>query len=938
MLRTFARLGLSAEEMDRLGCLWGKSAERGGGRVNLLLAHMLDTAAVAELIWDHYLAPATREMLDRVAGGEGRRFFAWVCGVHDCGKATPAFQRQAPAEAARLAAVGLGWRAGAVTAQTSREWSHDKAGGFLLRTVLKEKGGWGRRHLGWVCPMVSGHHGVLRAATQSDVTHAHGDAHGRSAEWTAAQAHVVEAFTLAMGYQSLADVQPAVAPSRADQLTLLGFVVMTDWIASDADHFPGIPDIADVSVARARGRAASAWQDRRLGGGLRTLQPTAGSDVVKLRFGHEARASQALAVDTVRTMTAPGLVFLEAPMGEGKTKTALAVAEVMAERFGLSGVFVGMPTQATSDPMFTNVRAWASQVQPGAEDAVVLLHGKRAFNTEWKAMLSGDWTAADARFRSVQEDAEDCCNRYGPADWFLGPKRGLLAHLTVGTVDQLLYAATRTRHVMLRTAGLAGKVVILDEVHACDVYMSQFLKEALFWLGQARVPVILLSATLPPVQRAELAAAYMAGGQPERQVALPEPGGYPNITCVWPGMPAPLTAHAATWRPDLSVRLHVLPEPASPRGVRLPDAQAEQPVIDLLGEELADGGCALIIRNTVSRAQRTYRELAARYAADTVILHGQLTTAARADRTERLLAQLGPDRDTPRPGRLILVATQVAEQSFDIDADLIVTDLAPIDLLLQRIGRVHRHEGTSRPARLTRPTVYVTALQPGLAGAPPRIERGAEYIYGRHLLLRTAALVLEAEQSGGWAVPSQVPELVGAVYGDAPLVPAPWEAEAEQACTQWDQKQEARRVTAAEFLLTRTGEHAAKTLDGLHYAGTQAHTEDHLAAQVRDGDMSIEAVLVIRAPDGYTTLGGQHLGADGTRVHEHLDTLAGDMMRLPARLTGEALDHLAPLPGWSDHPWLRSTRALVLDPHLTGAIGRYAVAYNPETGLTYSSN
>ncbi|MFE9468972.1 CRISPR-associated helicase Cas3' [Streptomyces virginiae] len=936
MLRTFTHLGLSAEEMDRLGCLWGKSAERGGGTVNLLLSHMLDTAAVAELAWDHYLAPATREMLDRVAG-DGRRFFAWVCGIHDCGKATPAFQRQAPAEAARLAAAGLGWRAGVVTAQTSREWAHDKAGGFLLRTVLKGTGGWGRRHIDWVCPMVSGHHGVLRAATQSDVTHAHGDAHGRSAEWKAAQAHVIQAFTLAMGYESLAEVQPVELPARADQLTLLGFVVMADWIASDAEHFPGIPDLADVSVTGARRRAAAAWQDRRLGGGLRTLQPTTETDVVKLRFGHDARASQALAVDTVRTMAAPGLVFLEAPMGEGKTKTALAVAEVMAERFGLAGVFVGMPTQATSDPMFTNVRAWASQVQPGAEDGAVLLHGKRAFNTEWKAMLSGDWTAADARFRSVQEDADDCCNRYGPADWFLGPKRGLLAHLTVGTIDQLLYAATRTRHVMLRTAGLAGKVVILDEVHACDVYMSQFLKEALFWLGQARVPVILLSATLPPAQRAELAAAYMAGAEPARLVALPDPGGYPNITCVWPGMPAPLTAHTATWRPDLPVRLRVLPEPAPPRGTRLTDAQAEQPVIDLLDEELADGGCALIIRNTVSRAQRTYRELAAQYGADTVILHGQLTTAARADRTERLLAQLGTDKDTPRPGRLILVATQVAEQSFDIDADLIITDLAPVDLLLQRIGRVHRHEGTSRPARLTRPTVYVTALQPSLAGAPPRIERGAEYIYGRHLLLRTTALVLAADNTGGWAVPSQVPELVAAVYGETPVVPSAWQADAEKAQTEWDQEQEARREAAAEFLLTRTGEHTAKTLDGLHYASTQARTEDHLAAVVRDGDMSIEVVLIIRTPAGFTTLGGRPLGADGTRVHAHLDTLAGDMMRLPARLTGEALDHLSPLPGWSSHPWLRSTRALVLDPTLAGAVGRYTVAYDPSTGLSYTA-
>ncbi|MFJ3505084.1 CRISPR-associated helicase Cas3' [Streptomyces sp. NPDC090135] len=937
MLKICARLELSSEEMARLGVLWGKSAEKGGGTMSLLLCHMLDTAAVAEFMFDHFLAPATRDMLDQVSGGRGRRFFAWVCGMHDCGKATPAFQRKSSGEAAALAGVGLGWRAGMVTAEVSREWSHDKAGAFLLRQALKTFGGWERRHVDWVCPMVSGHHGTLRGATMKDITHAQGDAHGKTAEWRRAQELVVEVFTAALGFDSLADVQPVAVPSRAEQLGLLGMVVMSDWIASDSTRFPGVPDLAQVSLMESRRRAAAAWREGRLGGGLRRLRPTGGRDVIELRFGHGARASQELAVDVVRAMDAPGLVFLEAPMGEGKTKTALAAAEVVAERFGLSGVFVGMPTQATADPMFTQVRAWAASAEPGSEDDVVLLHGKRAFNPEWKAIRAGDWSTADARFRTVQEDApESCCtNRQGPADWFLGPKRGLLAHLTVGTIDQLLYAATRTRHVMLRTAGLAGKVVILDEVHACDVYMSQFLKEALHWLGQARVPVLLLSATLPPDQRAELAGAYMSGatGTTDR-VELPAPGGYPNVTAVWPGMPAPVVVHAPTWREDLPVRVKVLPEPPARRGKAASDRDQEQHVVDLLTRELAEGGVALVIRNTVKRAQRTYRELADAFPDDRVVLHGQLTTSARANRTEKLLDQLGPSA-TPRPERMILVATQVAEQSFDIDADLLVTDIAPIDLLLQRIGRVHRHTTTKRPGHLHRPTVYVTALRPQ-PGLSPTFERGAKYIYGQHLLLRTAAVIAEAERSEGWAIPSQVPRLVSAVYGEGELVPDGWSDAAEQAREEWEAKQEERRQAAAPFLLSRPGEHALPHLDGLHYAATEASTEDHLAATVRDGDMSVEVILVVQAPDGYRTLDGRRLGPGGTPSSDLLESLAGDMMRLPQRLTSTAIEHLAPLAGWSEHAWLRRTRALVLDTGLTAHVGDYLLAYDPETGLTYT--
>lgn len=937
MLRICTQLGLSADEVGRLGALWGKSAEIGGGRTNLLISHMIDTAAVAEYMWDHFLAPATQSMLDRVSGGSGRLFFAWLCGIHDCGKACPAFQRKSRAEAAMLAGVGLGWREALVTGETSRQWPHDKAGGFLLRQVLRRAGGWERRQVDWVCPMVSGHHGTLRGATAKDVAHAHGEAHGRSPEWQGAQEHVVEVFTRAMGYGTLAEAQPVEAPTRSEQLALLGLVIMADWIASDSTHFPGIPDLARVSVAGARRRAAAAWKDRRLGGGLRNLQPTNGTDLIKDRFGHDARASQSLALDVVRAMTAPGLVFIEAPMGEGKTKTALAAAEVLAERFGLSGVFVGMPTQATSDPMFTTVRSWASSAEPGAEDDVVLLHGKRAFNPEWKAMLAGDWATADARFRSVQEDAPDCCmaNRQGPADWYLGPKRGLLAHLTVGTIDQLLYAATRTRHVMLRTAGLAGKVVILDEVHACDVYMSQFLKEALFWLGQARVPVLLLSATLPPAQRAELANTYMAGAAsaPGHTVDLPAPGGYPNVTAVWPGMPAPVCSHAPTWRDDLPVRVRVLPEP---RPGKHTDRDLEQPLIDLLKEKLAAGGCALIIRNTVRRAQRTYRELADAFGGDRVILHGQLTTTNRADRTEELLDQLGPS-DTPRPDRLILVATQVAEQSFDIDADLLITDLAPIDLLLQRIGRLHRHQKTHRPADLQEPTVYVTALDPSQDNAvAPFVDGGTEYIYGRHLLLRTAAQVLAAGATDGWNIPAQVPELVASAYGTAPLTPTAWAGDAEQALIDWETAQQARRTAAAPFLLTRPGEHTAEVLEGLHYAATEATTEDHLAATVRDGTMSIEVILVIRDDAGYQTLDGQRLAADGSVPDGLLDDVVGDMMRLPQRLTPEAVEHLAPLPGWKANPWLRNTRALQLDAARTATLGDYTLTYNEHTGLAYT--
>ncbi|MFJ6774540.1 CRISPR-associated helicase Cas3', partial [Kitasatospora sp. NPDC091257] len=839
-----------------LGALWGKSAGRAGGTANLLLSHMLDTAAVAEIVWDRYLPAVTRRRLDAVAGGRGmgRRLFAWLCGIHDCGKAVPAFQRLDPAGEAAVRGSGLSWNKYAVNSET---WRHDKAGGRLLRAVLADAG-WAEEQVEWVWPLVAGHHGRFPALGQLPPKKA--DLQGKGPSWKLAQSALVEVFSRELGFEGesrLAAVEPVLVPGRAVQLQLSGFVVMADWIASDERHFAGVLDLAAVTMPQARQRAAAAWERLGLRGGWGVL-PVPGPETFRDRFGHGPRPSQELVLDVVRRMGGAGLVIVEAPMGEGKTKAALAAAELMAARHGADGVFLGMPTQATADPMFTQVRSWLRGVGDGLEDQVALLHGKRMFNKEWRGLLegAGEWgQEADDPFRTVDEyglssDSCDGCpdgERRAPAEWFLGRRRGLLSPFAVGTIDQLLYAATRTKHVMLRMAGLVGKVVILDEVHAADVYMSQFLLEGLWWLGQAGVPVVLLSATLPPEQRRRLVAAYLAGtrsAEVPETLELPEPQGYPSVTAAWPGQggsPQLLVESTGSWREDLKVRIEVLDEPptrsASHQGAQHVPEPADAAVADYLKERLADGGCVLIIRNTVARAQATFDALHKEYGTDVRLLHGRLHAGHRADRTQEVLDKLGPPaKGVERPGRLIVVATQLAEQSFDVDADLLITDLAPIDLLLQRIGRLHRHDGVKRPHALSRPTVVVTGV--GLDGdGAPYILRASEGIYGRYLLLRTAAEVERvAAAAGAWNIPGRVPDLVARVYGTDPVVPAAWAKAEAQGRQEWEQRQAERRAKAAEYVLTRAGEHGSPTLAGLHYGGHGTLSEGQFEALVRDGD------------------------------------------------------------------------------------------------------
>ncbi|MFJ3176578.1 CRISPR-associated helicase Cas3' [Streptomyces roseus] len=943
-----------------LAVLWGKSRERAGGTTNLLVAHLLDTAAVGELLWEGFLAPSTRSALDAVAGGpgRGRGLFAWLCGIHDWGKATPAHQRLWPEGAEAVRASGLTWVESAAVAGTrkQRRWRHDWAGGLLARELLSSAG-WPAEQVDWVWPLVAGHHGAFPSLRDvQEPNTAKGQLRGRG-EWRQVQQVVLDAFTREMGLGDPAGLQPVGVPSRALQLQLSGLVVMADWIASDERFFPGLDDLVKVSADASRGRAAAAWAALGLERGWGALAVPS-SEAFGDRFGYGPRPSQAMVVAAARAMGGPGLMVVEAPMGEGKTEAAQAAAEVLAGRFGADGVFVGMPTQATSDPMFTRTRRWLEAIEADLASRVVLLHGKRAFNQEWKALLEGARAGADQAFGGVDEYgmdedpyglAHEGCGepeRKAPAEWFLGPKRGLLAPFVVGTVDQLLYAATRTRHVMLRMAGLAGKVVVLDEVHACDVYMSQFLAEALRWLGQAGVPVIVLSATLAPTQRQVLFESYLAGAasREELQVQVPAQEGYPGVTAAWLSDSGKARFHTdatASWRADLPVEVRVMPEAmpgarSTRQERRQMQIEADAAVGTLLADELADGGTALVIRNSVARAQSLYEELRGRFDDREVrLLHARFTAARRADLTQECLSLLGPR--TPRlPGeRMILVATQLAEQSFDVDADVLVTDLAPVDLLLQRIGRLHRHEGTARPARLRTPRTFVTGFQPR-KGREPAFLFASEMIYGRHLLLRTAA-VLPGE-GRGWSVPGDVPGLVERVYGgDGLLLPDVWREAGEAAARQQHDRDRARAENARKFVLTPPGEHERRTLAGLHYGGsTTGGDEEALQAAVRDGDESVEVILVVQDEGGgvFRTLAGRALSVNGDVAPDLLEEVVGSTVRLPAVLTEPALE-LRPLPGWIGHPWLRRSRALVLDGAGTARLGDVTVSYDDRFGLRH---
>ena len=292
-------------------------------------------------------------------------------------------------------------------------------------------------------------------------------------------------------------------------------------------------------------------------------------------------------------------------------------------------------------------------------------------------------------------------------------------------------------------------------------------------------------------------------------------------------------------------------------------------VVGLVRDALVEGGCALVVRNTVARAQETFRALQQATGSDgieVVLLHARMMMGDRVDRTARVLDVLGPpDRsgspDAPR--RMVVVATQLAEQSFDVDVDLLVTDLAPIDLLLQRIGRLHRHDrpAGARPARVSSARVVIAGMATR-TGDPPVFPAGSEAVYGRYLLLKAAALVVDSTAgTGNWSVPAQVPELVSRGYDPDAEVPAAWRNDLVVAWNAMRRKTIEREDRASKFVLAGSAELHRTDLTGLHDKPTRSlDDDDAVAAVVRDGADSVEAVILRRQGDLRLTFDGVSLG------------------------------------------------------------------------------
>ena len=573
---------------------------------------------------------------------------------------------------------------------------------------------------------LAGHHGSFPLSTQIVSPAKHANLGGTSLPvWQSARQELFDILRNLL-QPPTASLPSNVAERNAFLMLFSGAVSSADWVASMENCFPytsglSIEDYWESSSQKAeeaiRMHGFSGWH------------PDGSALDFQAVFKFPPNEVQTQLLKQTGQAALPALLVVEAPTGCGKTEAALAVADQWLQSSGGRGLYVAMPTTATSNQMFGRVREkYLERRYPDVFVNLQLAHGSAIFDDNLEKMI----------IRSVGEDTEAGVAAMG---WFLPKKRTLLASFGVGTVDQALLSVLQSRHFFVRLFGLGGKVLIFDEVHAYDTYMSEIFCRLLQWLRAAGVSVILLSATLPEETRKRFAEAYSSIPQ--------EPSQHPSprFTLASPNQnlvePLPFHHH---------------------RQVNLEWCGASPAdVAEVLRAGLENGGCAAVVCNTVRRAQEVFAAVQTAHICppeDCYLFHARFPFEARQNLEARIVDAFGKEPKGERPKRSVVVATQVIEQSLDLDFDLLISDLAPIDLLIQRAGRLHRHQRDQRPQGLEQPTLILCKPEGSDEDAPEF--GGSRFVYEPYILLRTLAAL---QGRDAFHVPADTTELIENVYG-----------------------------------------------------------------------------------------------------------------------------------------------------------------------------
>lgn len=938
--------------------LWAKTDIAGAtDRTHPLVCHIIDTAAVAEHLWTRMLSSVNRDRLSASIGlteDEAKRWAVFLAAIHDLGKACPGFQagallgragqsRQQVVETVSetLRRAGLPLETGNIPNVRHAQISYfalvdDLPGrGVPFRTALR------------LAEIVGGHHGMFLESTETGEMDRPREAALANPAWIEARHDLVNLAAAAAGVDWN---RPPTMTALPVIPILTGIVTVADWIASNEQLFPYQtqsgevwPGNIAVYLALARRRAEMSFTKIAWFGATPAANEVRSFRELWPKI-EQQRPFQVSVERIAAEVDLPALLIVEAPTGEGKTEAAITAADGWGIRVGHRGLYFALPTRATSEALAERLFLYLDDRYDEPVGANVL-HGRASLSEALKASRK----ALDGFWPSSVGDRPD--ETVVTGRWFGGRRRGLLLPFGAGTVDQALMATVGIKWSYVLMAALAGKTVVFDEVHAYDAVMEVRFLALLRWLGALGASAVVLSATLPDHQRRAFAAAFAAGAQ----FATSDPGyaPYPRITAVSEaGSRTETVAPSARKRTD--VRIHLV------------DAGTTDDLVEaLMGAE--DAGCLAIICHSVRQAQETHDRLRLLFpgnASDGLPIvdafHARFPEREKETRRQRVMTRFGlsakdlapGERNPDRPTRAILVATQIIEQSLDLDFDALITPLAPVDLLIQRIGRVQRHATNQRPARFAAgPEVWITrTVEDGV----PVFPDWETNMYSRHRLLRTFWTLRNRTTFSDLADPEVLVEDVYATDTE-PAAQAMLAARTTPEAALWastladETNEDTGSATRARGGSIPTDLWRSSTTRLALLTGRVREPQDDDEDPESDGD---EATTATRDGGSSLTIVLLSGGAEDPRLALDRGVSAWTTTDARAKPSTDQLRNLLdnsvtvryrpdfgglrPLPGWDHVPMLSRAKALFVG--VDTVLGRTRVLLRPDVGLVIRPN
>ena len=728
---------------------WGKARkeDQTGEPYHLLPYHCLDVAAVGLTLLDSH--PSLLDNLSELMllpKCESRKWCIFLLGIHDLGKFARSFQMLRedlrtelyPEEAEKKQAYTV---------------RHDNLGRII----------WHDRHLGikrrlftdapesiddfvqdtldfWLDP-VFGHHG-WPPGQPDQAKH-----HFTTQDAEAAYDFVSTWMTInQVDLSTAADMQANPEWREKQKKTswlLAGIAVLCDWLGSDTENFKYRIDAMPLDRY---------WKERALSSAINALEKAGiiPSEPHPLRPVHELFPYIEKTTPLQQTCSEieltgePQLFILEDVTGAGKTEAALILTHHMMAQGQSRGIYLGLPTMATANAMYDRMaKVYRRLYVESASPSLILSHSARHLSNLFRQSLLDN--QPEEQILPGQQTITAQCNHW-LAD---SRKKALLAEVGIGTVDQALLGVIAVRHQSLRLFGLINKVLILDEVHAYDAYTNRLLHNLIQFHAAFGGSVILLSATLTQGQRQAFLNAFQSG-RGSRQPSNTESAEYPLLTYSR-GLNKPKELHLETRE---SVK----------RRVSVEFLHEESQIRQTIREAVEDGKCVCWIRNTVSDACDTWENLKEMdwLSSDRLhLFHSRFALGDRLAIEQHIIELFGKKSGKEQRRGQVLVATQVVEQSLDLDFDLMITDLAPIDLMIQRAGRLHRHPREDRGT----PTLLIHS--------PPFTEKPsadwykdkfplADSVYSHTLILWRSMQILHDKRE--WRMPEDARTLLETVY------------------------------------------------------------------------------------------------------------------------------------------------------------------------------